>query len=65
MAPPRETADLYPPLPEDKEWEEHSDRVNIEEEMRYLHISPNKGWERKNDPSLAARIPIPPRPHEL
>jgi hypothetical protein len=64
-APLIETADLYPPLPENKEWEEHPNRVNIEEEMRYLHIHPDKDFGRKNDPPLAARIPIPPQPHEL
>jgi hypothetical protein len=64
-APPRETADLWPPLPEDEKWKEHPYRVNIEEEMCYLHIRPDMGLGRKNDPPLAACIPIPPRPHEL
>jgi hypothetical protein len=65
MAPPIETAKLYPPVPENKEWEKHPDRVNIEEEMCYFHIRPDKGLGRKNDPPLAARIPIPPQLHEL
>jgi hypothetical protein len=33
--------------------------------MHDLHICPDKGLGKKNDPSLAARIPIPPQPHEL
>jgi hypothetical protein len=64
-APARETADFFPPSPEEKDWNEHPERGNIEEEMRYLHIHPNKGLGRKNDPSLAACIPIPPRSHKL
>jgi hypothetical protein len=63
-APWRETDDLYPPPPEGKNWNEHSERGNIEEEMHYLHIHPNKGLGRKNDPPLAACIPIPPWPLE-
>jgi hypothetical protein len=42
-APPRETADFFPPPPEEEDWNEHPDRGNNEEEMRYLHIHPNKG----------------------
>jgi hypothetical protein len=60
MAPPREIDDLYPPPPEDKDWDEHPEMGNIEEEVHYLYIHPDKGLERKNDPSLAACIPIPP-----
>jgi hypothetical protein len=59
MAPLRETADLYPPLPEDEDWNTYPKMGNIEKEMHYLHICPDKGLGRKNDPSLAARIPIP------
>jgi hypothetical protein len=33
--------------------------------MHYLHIHPDKGLGRKNDPSLAAHIPILPQLHEL
>jgi hypothetical protein len=65
MAPLRETADLYPPSPEDEDWDKYPKMGNIEEEMHYLHICPDRGLERKNDPPLAALIPIPPRPHEL
>jgi hypothetical protein len=65
MTPTRETADLYSPLPEDKDWDEYPERGNIEEEMLYLHIHPDKGLGRKNDPPLAAHIPFPPQPHEL
>jgi hypothetical protein len=65
MAPLSETADLYSPLPEGKEWEEHPEMGNIEEEMHYLHIRPNKGLGRKNDPSFVARISMPPQPHEF
>jgi hypothetical protein len=64
-SPPGETVGLFPPPPEKEDWNEHSKRGNIEEEMHYLHIHPNKGLGRKNDPSLAACIPIPPWPHEL
>jgi hypothetical protein len=49
-APPRETDDLFPPPPEEEDWNEHPERGNIEEEMHYLHIRPDKGLERKNDP---------------
>jgi hypothetical protein len=38
---------------------------SIEEEMSYLHICPNKGLAKKNDPPIPAHIPIPPWPHEL
>jgi hypothetical protein len=65
MAPPRETDDLCPPPPEDKDWNEHPERRNIKEEMSNLHMRPDKSLGRKNDTSLAARIPIPPWPHEL
>jgi hypothetical protein len=65
MALPRETADLYSPLPEDEDWDKYPKMGNIEEEMHYLHICPDKGLGRKNDPPLAARIPIPPQLHEL
>jgi hypothetical protein len=58
-APPRETADCFPPPPEEKDWNEHPERGNIEEEMRYLHIHPDKVLGRKNDPTLAAHIPKP------
>jgi hypothetical protein len=33
--------------------------------MRHLHICPDMGLGRMNDPPLAAHSPIPPRPHEL
>jgi hypothetical protein len=62
---PRETADFYSPLPENEDWDEHPERGNIKEEIHYLHICPKKGLERKNDPPIAACIPIPPWPHEL
>jgi hypothetical protein len=65
LAPPREIDDLYLPLPENEDWDKYPEMGNIEEEMHYLHIHPDKGLERKNDPPLAARIPIPPQPHEL
>jgi hypothetical protein len=65
MAHLRETADFYSPVSMDEEWEEHPDRVNIEEDINYLLICPKKGIGRKNDPPLAAHIPIPPWPHEL
>jgi hypothetical protein len=42
-----ETADLYSPPSEEEEWEEHPEMVNIKEEMRYLHIHPEKGLGRK------------------
>jgi hypothetical protein len=65
-APLRETADLYPPpTPEDEDWNEHPEMGSIEEEMSYLHICPNKGLAKKNDPPIPAHIPIPPWPHEL
>jgi hypothetical protein len=63
-APPRETSDLYPP-PEEEDWDKYPEMGNIKEEMHYLHIRPDKGLERKNDPPLVACIPIPPRPHQL
>jgi hypothetical protein len=63
--PLRETADLYPPPPENEDWDKYPEMGNIEEEMHYLHIHPDKGLERKNDPPLAAHIPIPPWLHEL
>jgi hypothetical protein len=65
MAPLRETDDFYLPPPENEDWDEHLEKGNIEEEMHYLHIHPNKGLERKNDPPLAACIPIPPWAHEI
>jgi hypothetical protein len=57
-APLRET-DLYPPLPEDEEWEEHPNRVNTEEEMHYIHIHPDKGLGRKNNSPLMLTFPSP------
>jgi hypothetical protein len=40
MAPATETADIFPLLPEEDNWNEQPERGNIEEEMRYLHICP-------------------------
>jgi hypothetical protein len=64
-APPREIDDLYPPTSEDEDWDKYPEMGNIEEEMHYLHIRPEKVWERRNDPLLGACIPIPTWPHEL
>jgi hypothetical protein len=50
-APLRETADPYPPLPEDEDWDEYSEMGNIEGEIHYLHIYPDKGVRPRGDPS--------------
>jgi hypothetical protein len=50
---------------EEKDWDKYPEMGNIKEEMYCLHILPNKGLGRKNDPPLAACIPIPSQPHEL
>jgi 5-deoxy-D-glucuronate isomerase len=47
MAPPRETADFFPPPPEEEDWHEHPEMGNIEEEIHYLRIHPNKGFGKK------------------
>jgi hypothetical protein len=48
MAPLRETANLYPPPPEDEDWDKYPEMENIKEEMHYLRICPNKILGRKN-----------------
>jgi hypothetical protein len=58
-APPRETADLYPPPPEDEDWDKYSEVGDIEEEMCYVHIHPDKGLGRKNNSPLMLTFPSP------
>jgi hypothetical protein len=60
MAPLRETADLYPPSPQDKDWDKYPEMGNIEEEMHYL-----KGLGKKEWPSVSSSHSHPPRQHEL
>jgi hypothetical protein len=47
-APPRKTADLYPPFPEDEDWDKYPEMENITKEMHYLHICPDNDLGRKN-----------------
>jgi hypothetical protein len=44
MASPRKC--FFPPFPEE-DWNEHHEKGNIGEEMRYLHIRPKRAWEER------------------
>jgi hypothetical protein len=60
---PQPDAALYPPLPEDEDWDEHLEGESIESEMHYLYICPDRGSKTKSGSSLA--VYIPPRLHDL
>jgi hypothetical protein len=47
VAPLRETVDLYSPLPDHEDWDEHPEMGNIEEEMCYFIFIPTRAWEER------------------